>query len=145
MHAFTVELDVVPDFTAMYELHARQHGQHPPGTLLGPFACPAHHPEKGATGRVRPCKASPILCFHRDQPGNVCVRARVCVRTQDPFAIMCFYRNKPLRLDCGYGPEPKITALGATSAALVSVLAASIREARGALGVVVARPRRINT
>ena len=30
-------------------------------------------------------------------------------------------------------------------AALVSVLAASIREARGALGVVVARPRRINT
>ena len=68
----------------------------------------------------------------------------MCVRTQDPFAIMCFYRNKPLRLDCGYGPEPKITALGATSAALVSVLAASIREARGALGVVVARPRRIN-
>ena len=89
--------------------------------------------------------ASSILCFHRDQPGNVCVRARVCVQTQDPFAIMCFYRNKPLRLDCGYGPEPKITALGATSAALVSVLAASIREARGALGVVVARPRRINT
>ena len=92
--------------------------------------------------------ASSILCFHRDpsiQPGNVCVRATVCVRTQDPFAIMCFYRNKPLRLDCGYGPEPKITALGATSAALVSVLAASIREARGALGVVVARPRRINT
>ena len=90
-------------------------------------------------------RASSILCFHRDQPGNVCVRARVCVRTQDPFAIMCFYRNKPLRLDCGYGPEPKITALGATSAALVSVLAASIREARGALGVAVARPRRINT
>ena len=93
-------------------------------------------------------RASSILCFHRDpsiQPGNVCVRATVCVRTQDPFAIMCFYRNKPLRLDCGYGPEPKITALGATSAALVSVLAASIREARGALGVVVARPRRINT
>ena len=70
MHAFTVELDEIPDFTAMYELH-------------------------------------------------------------DPFAIMCFYRNKPLRLDCGYGPEPKITSLGATSAALVSVLAASIRAARG--------------
>ena len=58
-------------------------------------------------------------------------RTRVYVQTQDPFAIMCFYRNKPLRLDCGYGPEPKITALGATSAALVSVLAASIRAARG--------------
>lgn len=58
---------------------------------------------------------------------------------------MCFYRNKPLRLDGGYGPEPKITALSATSAALVSVLAASIRAARGAPRVVVARPRRINT
>ena len=44
---------------------------------------------------------------------------------------MCFYRNKPLRLDCGYGPEPKITSLGASSSELVSVLAASIRAARG--------------
>ena len=143
MHAFTVELDVVPDFTAMYELHARQHGQHPPGTLFGPLPALRTIRRRGPLG-VRGL-ASSILCFHRDQPGNVCVRARVCVRTQDPFAIMCFYRNKPLRLDCGYGPEPKITALGATSAALVSVLAASIREARGALGVVVARPRCINT
>tara|TARA_B100000787_G_C16005188_1_gene211823 strand:+ start:34 stop:447 length:414 start_codon:yes stop_codon:yes gene_type:complete len=79
---------------------------------------------------------STILCFHSDRihpAGNpVCLyESCVLVRTQDPFAIMCFYRNKPLRLDCGYGPEPKITALGATSAALVSVLAASIRAARG--------------
>ena len=67
------------------------------------------------------------------QPATPCVCMNpVCLyETQDPFAIMCFYRNKPLRLDCGYGPEPKITALGATSAALVSVLAASIRAARG--------------
>lgn len=27
MHAFTVELDTVPDFTAMYELHAPWHAQ----------------------------------------------------------------------------------------------------------------------
>jgi len=70
MHAFTVELDDVPDFTAMYELH-------------------------------------------------------------DPFSIMCFYRNRPLLLDYGFGGEPKVTAMGNTSAELVSVIAAAIRAARG--------------
>ena len=70
MHAFTVELGDVPDFTAMYELH-------------------------------------------------------------DPFSIMCFYRNRPLLLDFGFGPEPKVTAMGNTPAELVSVIAAAIRTARG--------------
>ena len=70
MHAFTVELDDVSDFTAMYELH-------------------------------------------------------------DPFSIMCFYRNRPLLLDYGFGPEPKVTALGNTSAELASVIAVAIRSARG--------------
>ena len=71
--------------------------------------------------RLHPSSRQPVCLYE----------SCVLVRIQDPFAIMCFYRNKPLRLDCGYGPEPKITALGATSAALVSVLAASIRAARG--------------
>ena len=38
MHAFTVDLDAVPDFTAMYELHDSQHGHTPghpaPGTAI---------------------------------------------------------------------------------------------------------------
>jgi hypothetical protein len=120
--------------------------------LLGSCACPGGTPGgsgaalstpsgEGATGcAVLPQISELSRQFHRSyaptatasiQPATCTHEPRVYVRTQDPFAIMCFYRNKPLRLDCGYGPEPKITSLGATSAALVSVLAASIRAARG--------------
>ena len=46
MHAFAVELDTVPDFTAMYELHARQHGHQTPA--LARCSAPAQAHGSGA-------------------------------------------------------------------------------------------------
>lgn len=51
MHAFTVELDAVPDFTAMYELHARQHGHQTPALARCQTArLPPHRPRLAALG-----------------------------------------------------------------------------------------------
>ena len=94
MHAFAVELDTVPDFTAMYELHARQHGHQTPalarcsapaqargsGAALGLLSTPWG---EGGHWGVRPCLGSPssnspILCFHRDRINPAGKNPRVC-------------------------------------------------------------------
>ena len=49
----------------------------------------------------------------------------------DPFSILCFWRGRVLQLDTGFGLEPKITALGASSAQLADVLVGAVRSARG--------------
>ena len=49
----------------------------------------------------------------------------------DPFSILCFWRGRVLQLDTGFGLEPKITALGASSAHLADVLFGAVRSARG--------------
>ena len=49
----------------------------------------------------------------------------------DRFSILCFWRGRVLQLDTGFGLEPKITALGASSAHLADVLVGAVRSARG--------------
>ena len=49
----------------------------------------------------------------------------------DPFSILCFWRGRVLQLDTGFGLEPKITALGASSAHLADVLVGAVGSGRG--------------
>ena len=51
--------------------------------VVRPFACPAHHPEKGATGRARPCLLDPVLPSRPIDPARQRVRAshRVCTNS----------------------------------------------------------------
>ena len=57
----------------------------------------------------------------------------------DPFSIMCFYRNKPLLLDTGFGLDTKITALSNSWEALADVLADAICHAEDSKGLSRAR------
>jgi len=62
----------------------------------------------------------------------------------DPATIMCFYRNRPLQIDVGYGPDAKVTWPLPDGAVLADAIIDAVHEPaalpqsavrRGLLGV----------